>query len=162
MPRATGISKRELEQARLCVGCSRFLCPSAKLIVGVGSLEIENGKPQITIDDPKYPSDELTYSNKELFKWPTIANDLKQALRKKAIVPGRGMFIFELSKKIDVVKHAALSDLTAIAFHAFSKKRANPSTFASSKQNSRASNPGLKRLEAAVQKSWSKHVLLSK
>lgn len=158
MPRATGISKQR--RPRECVGCSRFLCPSAKLIVGVGSFEIENGKPQITIDDPKYPSDELTYSNKEPFKGPNIANDLKQALRKKAIVPGRrGMFIFALSKEIGIGEHAALSDLKAIAFHAFSKKRAHPSTFASSKQNSRASKPGLKRLEAAVLKSWSDLVL---
>ncbi|MFO0701856.1 MAG: hypothetical protein U0236_21790 [Nitrospira sp.] len=157
-----GISNRKLEQLRQCVGCSRFLCPSAKLIVGVGSLEVENGTPQITIDDPKYSSDELTYSNKKRFKGPTIANVLKQALRKKVIVPGRGMFIFELSKKIDIGEHAALSDLTAVAFHAFSKKRSNPSTSAISKQNLSARNTELKRLEAAVQKSWSKHVLLNK
>lgn len=147
MPRTPGISKRP----RGCVGCSRFFCPSAKLIVAMGKFGMKNGEPHVTINDPTY--------DQKSSEGPRIANDLKQALRKKAIAPRPGMLIFEQSKKIANGKHPILSDLTLIGYSPTSNGGARASAFTTSKQSSSTIDPGLKRIQAAVQKSWSKLIL---
>jgi hypothetical protein len=136
------------KDARGCVGCSRFLCPSAKIIVAMGTVGMKKGEPHLAINDPMYPQ--------KSSERPRIAYDLKQALRKKAIDLGDGMIIFELSKKIPEGGHAKLNDLMAIAFVPTSNGRASASALTTSKQRSSTIDPGLKRIQAAVHKSWLK------